>query len=144
VATQPDEETPEEKERRKENERWKDYANALLIAIPILLAGLAISGEKTWISIVSGWFGIAGLMLVIFWYGRDTNLRRFTPHNKYRQVCTMPLSVLVSKRFSYLLRCLALLRGVIRLLFCLLQIDPLPSFGLSINVVGVPLVLNGG
>lgn len=77
-----DNETPEEK-LKKENERWKDYAGALLIAIPVLLAGLALSGMKTGNSIASGFAGLAGILLVIFWYGRDRNISILTPLKKY-------------------------------------------------------------
>jgi hypothetical protein len=78
-----DDETPEEKQLKKENERWKDYANALLIAIPVLLAGLALSGMKTGNSIASGFAGLAGIVLVIFWYGRDKTITLLTPLNRY-------------------------------------------------------------
>lgn len=83
MAKETNEETPEEKELRKENERWKDYASALLIAVPILLAGLAISGQKTWASIISGIAGTVAIVLVVLWYARDSNFRQFTPRDKY-------------------------------------------------------------
>lgn len=80
---EPGEETPQEKELSKENKRWKDYAGALLIAIPVLLAALVISQQRTIDSIVSAIAGIAGIILVVLWYGRDSNIRRFTPSRKY-------------------------------------------------------------
>lgn len=83
MANPPDEETVAEKELRKENERWKDYAGALLIAIPVLLAGLAITDRKTAGSIISAIAGIVAMVLVVFWYGRDSNSCRFTRGNKY-------------------------------------------------------------
>jgi hypothetical protein len=84
-------ETPEEKalreeieiELEKENKRWKDYANALLIAMPILLAALAITGLKTSYSITSAIAAVVGIVLVVLWYARDTNDHRGTPYNKY-------------------------------------------------------------
>jgi len=79
MAIQPNKETPEEKavreeaELKKENERWKDYAGALLIAMPILLGALAISGSKTTYSIISAVTGIIGIISVVLWHGRDNN-----------------------------------------------------------------------
>jgi hypothetical protein len=89
MAIEPSEETPEEKalreesEFRKENERWKDYASALLIAMPVLLAALAISGLKTCYSIISAFAAVAGIVLVVLWYARDTNYHQCTPSGKY-------------------------------------------------------------
>jgi len=79
MTTQPDKGTPEEKtareeaELKKENERWKDYAGALLIAMPILLGALAISGLRTAYSIISAVTGIFGIISVVLWHGRDNN-----------------------------------------------------------------------
>lgn len=79
MATQPNKETPEERavreeaELKKENERWKDYASALLIAMPILLGALAISGLKTTYSIISAVTGVLGIISIVLWYGRDKN-----------------------------------------------------------------------
>jgi len=78
-----DEETPKEKELRKENERWKDYANALLIAMPILLAGVTLSNQRGGYSLASAITCFAGIVLVTLWYGRDSNFSRFTPGGKY-------------------------------------------------------------
>lgn len=77
MATKQNKETLEEKavreeaELKKENERWKDYASVLLIAMPILLGALAVSGLKTTYSIVSAVMGILGIISVVLWYGRD-------------------------------------------------------------------------
>jgi len=76
-------ETQEERELKKENERWKDYANALLIAMPVLLAALAISGIKTCFSLICGIAGVAGIILVILWYGRDKSYYLFIRGRKY-------------------------------------------------------------
>jgi len=76
-------ETQEEWQLKKENERWKDYASALLIAIPILLAALTISGLNTCYSLISGIAAIAGIVLVVFWYGRDRNYYWFRHRRKY-------------------------------------------------------------
>lgn len=77
MAIQPNKERPEEKaateeaELKKENERWRDYAGALMIAMPILLGALAISGLKTTYSIISAVTGVLGIISVVLWYGRD-------------------------------------------------------------------------
>jgi hypothetical protein len=76
-------ETQEEWELRKENERWKDYASVLLIAIPLLLGGLALSGQRTYCSIASGVLGLAGIIFVVLWYGRDKNRYQFIRGIKY-------------------------------------------------------------
>ena len=79
MVAQVGKETPQEKtaqeeaELKKENERWKDYASALLIAMPILLGALAIGGLKTTYSIISAVTGTVGIMSVVLWHGRDTN-----------------------------------------------------------------------
>jgi hypothetical protein len=78
-----DEETANERELRKENERWKDYANALLIAMPVLLVGLTLSKQGAGYSIASAIACFVGIVLVTLWYGRDSNLSRFTPGGKY-------------------------------------------------------------
>ena len=78
-----DEETPNARELRQENERWKDYANALLIAMPVLLVGLTLSKQETGYSIASAFACFVGIVLVTLWYGRDSNLYRFTPGGKY-------------------------------------------------------------
>lgn len=78
-----EEDTAVEKELKKENERWKDYANALLIAIPVLLAGLALSDPKKEYAILSAVFGILAIGLVVIWYGRDSNVNRWTPGGRY-------------------------------------------------------------
>jgi len=78
-----EEETAEEKALRKENDRWKDYGGALLIAIPILLGGLALSQQKTLQSTVSAVAGFVAIVLVLLWYGRDKNSAVLTPGNRY-------------------------------------------------------------
>jgi hypothetical protein len=60
-------------EIKAENERWKDYSSSLLIAIPVLLAGITIADPKTVSSILSAIAGLAGLVLVVMWHGRDKN-----------------------------------------------------------------------
>jgi hypothetical protein len=77
------EETPHEKALRKENERWKEYASALLIAMPVLLGGLALSDQKSGYSIASGFACLVGIVLVVLWYGRDNNYSKGTPGRRY-------------------------------------------------------------
>ena len=89
MAKQADKETPEEKavrqevELKRENERWKDYAGALLIAMPILLGALAISGLKATYSIVSAVSGVAAIISVVLWYGRDKNQSLYVNGREY-------------------------------------------------------------
>ena len=78
-----DEETNVEKELKKENERWKDYANALLIAVPVILAGLALSDPKELYAILSAVSSILTIAFVVMWYGRDKTERRWTPAGRY-------------------------------------------------------------
>ncbi len=76
-------ETPEEREIRKENDYWKDYANTLMIATPILMGVLELTGRQRWVSASSGLAGIAGLVFIVFWYGRTRNSSRYTLRSKY-------------------------------------------------------------
>jgi len=55
----------------KEYERWKDYANALLLAFSILFAGAAIGVHKEPWSYLSGVSGIVGIICVLAFYARD-------------------------------------------------------------------------
>jgi hypothetical protein len=76
-------ETQEERELKKESERWKDYASVLLIAIPLLLGGLALSDQRTYCSFASGVLGFLGIIFVVLWYGRDKNYYTFIRGRKY-------------------------------------------------------------
>ena len=55
----------------KEYKRWKDYANALLLAFSILSAGITIGGHKGGWWAASGICGLAGIICVVVWYSRD-------------------------------------------------------------------------
>jgi len=76
-------ETPIEKELNKENRRWKDYASSLLIAIPVLLAGLALSDPKILYAVLSAVAGVLGILCVVAWFGRDKNMTGWTPGGRY-------------------------------------------------------------
>ncbi len=56
--------------QKQENERWQGYANALLLALTVLFAGTAIAFPKQAVSvtILSAIFGLAGIVLTIFWF----------------------------------------------------------------------------
>jgi hypothetical protein len=73
--------TPLSRDFVEENKRWKDYAGALLIAMPVLLASLAIADRKTVYSIISGFAGLVGIIFSVLWYAR--NGRSFMIRKRY-------------------------------------------------------------
>jgi hypothetical protein len=54
-----------------------------MIAMPLLIAGITLSNQKTIYSAITGITGFVGIVLVTLWYGRDTNISKFTPKKKY-------------------------------------------------------------
>ena len=58
---------------QKEYDRWKDYASALLIANPVLLAGIALASQNHVLSGLAGFAGVFGLISVVMWYARERN-----------------------------------------------------------------------
>jgi hypothetical protein len=52
-------------------ERWKDYANALLVTFSILFAGVAIGARSQPWSFLSGLCGIVGIVCVALWHSND-------------------------------------------------------------------------
>jgi hypothetical protein len=88
MVTEQDTEKAAEAERKKElgeeNKQWKDYANALLIAMPVLIAALSFKQSTNGVAIVSALAGVVGIILTALWYGRDRNCYQWVPKNKYK------------------------------------------------------------
>jgi len=56
---------------KAEYKRWKDYANALMLAFSILFAGVAIGEHKWPWSLLSGVSGICGIICVLGFVAND-------------------------------------------------------------------------
>jgi NADPH:quinone reductase-like Zn-dependent oxidoreductase len=63
--------------QKQEYERWKDYANALLVASTVLFAGTAIAFPKAaeFAPILSSIFGLLAIVLTVFWYALEWNMK---------------------------------------------------------------------
>jgi len=58
----------------EEHQRWKDYANVLLIALTVLFAGPVIS-ERNIFSIISVIAGVIGIIAVVLWHAREYKIQ---------------------------------------------------------------------
>ena len=65
--------TEERNGQDKEYIRWKDYANALMLALTVLFAGPAIGGHEDGFSIASVVLGVFGIVSVAAWHAREWN-----------------------------------------------------------------------
>jgi len=61
------------KERQEEYMRWHDYANVLLIASTVLLAGtsIALPKELAVLTLLSALGGLAAILLTVLWFAQE-------------------------------------------------------------------------
>jgi hypothetical protein len=58
---------------KEEITRWKSFANALLITMPLLFTGMAIFNDKTTYFFLSGSFALIGTLAVVLWHSWESN-----------------------------------------------------------------------